>query len=68
MYKEADKLSERKVKLAQKMYDTVDTHIKEMDQQLVEFQEFQIKKYNAGHGAKAGPFIATSSIDFFTII
>ncbi|RCN53465.1 PHD-finger [Ancylostoma caninum] len=54
MYKEADKLSERKVKLAQKMYDTVDTHIKEMDQQLVEFQEFQIKKYSAGHGAKAG--------------
>ncbi|VDM73149.1 unnamed protein product [Strongylus vulgaris] len=54
MYKEADKLSERKVKLAQKMYDTVDTHIKEMDQQLVEFQEFQIKKYNEDHGAKAG--------------
>ncbi|CAJ0602649.1 unnamed protein product [Cylicocyclus nassatus] len=48
MYKEADKLSERKVKLAQKMYDTVDTHIKEMDQQLVEFQEFQVKKYSEG--------------------
>ncbi|KAK6748006.1 hypothetical protein RB195_000926 [Necator americanus] len=59
LYKEADKLSERKVKLAQKMYDTVDMHIKEMDQQLVEFQEFQVKKYNETQAAKAG----TSSSD-----
>ncbi|KJH52112.1 PHD-finger [Dictyocaulus viviparus] len=49
MYKEADKLSERKVKLAQKMYDAIDTHIKEMDQQIAEFHEFQCKKYNADH-------------------
>uniref|UniRef100_A0A0K0D0P8 ING domain-containing protein n=1 Tax=Angiostrongylus cantonensis TaxID=6313 RepID=A0A0K0D0P8_ANGCA len=54
MYKEADKLSERKVKLAQKLYDVIDTHIKEMDQQIAEFHEFQCKKYNADHPESAG--------------
>ncbi|KAK6055245.1 PHD-finger [Cooperia oncophora] len=55
MYKEVDKLGERKVKLAQKMYDTVDNHIKEMDQQITEFHEAQRRKYKAEHGVNPGP-------------
>lgn len=54
MYKDVDKLGEKKVKLAQKMYDTIDTHIKEMDQQISEFHEIQRRKYKAEHGVNAG--------------
>ncbi|KAJ1372214.1 Inhibitor of growth protein 4 [Parelaphostrongylus tenuis] len=54
MYKEADKLSERKVKLAQKLYDTIDSHIKEMDQQIADFHELQCKKYNADRPESTG--------------
>ncbi|KAK6009917.1 hypothetical protein OSTOST_25124 [Ostertagia ostertagi] len=61
MYKEVDKLSERKVKLAQKMYDTVDTHIKEMDQQITDFHEVQRRKYKAEHGVNPGPSNSTDS-------
>ncbi|WKY04321.1 hypothetical protein Q1695_005376 [Nippostrongylus brasiliensis] len=61
MYKEVDKLSERKVKLAQKMYDTVDSNIKEMDQQIAEFHDAQRRKYKAEHGVKAGPSNASDS-------
>lgn len=61
MYKDVDKLGEKKVKLAQKMYDTIDTHIKEMDQQISEFHEIQRRKYKAEHGVNAGPSTATDA-------
>ncbi|XGW31174.1 hypothetical protein V3C99_009827 [Haemonchus contortus] len=61
MYKEVDKLGERKVKLAQKMYDAVDTHIKEMDQQITDFHEVQRKKYKAEHGVNPGTSNSTDS-------
>ncbi|XGW30857.1 hypothetical protein V3C99_009655 [Haemonchus contortus] len=53
LFKEVDKLSDRKVKIAQKMYDTVDNHIKEMDEEIAKFHEYQRKKYEEAQAAKA---------------
>ncbi|PIO61220.1 hypothetical protein TELCIR_17264 [Teladorsagia circumcincta] len=53
MFKEIDKLSDKKVKLAQKMYDTVDMHIKEMDQEIAQFHEYQRKKCEEAQAASA---------------
>ncbi|KAK5968948.1 Inhibitor of growth protein [Trichostrongylus colubriformis] len=53
MYKEIDKLSDRKIKLAQKMYDAVDEHIKEMDQEIAVFHEHQRKKHAEAQAASS---------------
>ncbi|CAI4223768.1 unnamed protein product [Auanema sp. JU1783] len=46
LFKEAEQLSERKIALAQQMYDTVDGHICEIDKNVEKFNEYQIQKYN----------------------
>ncbi|KAK6760631.1 hypothetical protein RB195_021964 [Necator americanus] len=54
MYAVVDKLNERKVKLADEMYNAVDMRIREMDKMMLEFQELRVRKHNETHATNAG--------------